>query len=75
MVSEVLFGGIRKKWERAQGRFLKNVERRSRKLERRKSFQEVRRREWVTFLGSRHLLVGFCLEIVVTRGIWFSPGP
>lgn len=54
---------------------LKNVERRNRTLERRKSLQEVRRRELVTFLGSRYLLVGYCLETVVTRGIWFSLGP
>lgn len=73
-MNEVLLGGIRKKWE-STGKVPKNVERRSRKLARRKSFQEVRRRALATFLGSRHLLVGYCLEIVVTWGIWFSPGP
>lgn len=45
-MNEVLLGRIQKKWERTE-EVPKNVERRSRKLERRKSFQEVRRRELV----------------------------
>lgn len=47
----------------------KNVGLRSRNLERRQSYQEVRRREFITFLGSSYFSVGYCLEIIVNRKI------
>lgn len=52
-----------------------NVGTSNRNLRRRKSRQEARRRERATFLRPRHFLVAYCLEIIVTREIGFSPGP